>query len=96
MNHPESSYHYDENFQDYVWDRIFYQLVTMDISMEREFDPIVYTPRMLILPPPTKESFIPFSKVDDIIVLSWIDRIETDMVTAQKWNTIKLMTEYQQ
>ena len=80
-----------------VYTQIHYDLLALDISMEREKDPTSGMSCVLNLPPPDPNNFIPFEKVDVRVVLKWIDELTPEITTWQEQNTnklIKLLSSY--
>ena len=89
------SYRYDEILKDNVWVSVPWNLITADISMEREKDPEVRRRFVLELPPPDPATFIPFKNVTERTVLDWIDRLTPEICELQRQNTCELQNRHQ-
>lgn len=87
LNHYINICEYDPNFNDKVWKRILWGLITTDISMEQPKDPYSVTHHILDLPPPDSSTFVPFDKVTQIVVLDWIYKLVPNMPDIQRKNT---------
>lgn len=77
INHPDNIIEFDSEFNDKVWKRIHWDLVTMDISDPNIEAPSVAVPYYTDLPPTIDPAeFIPFDQVDERVLLRWIDETE--------------------
>lgn len=85
MNHPDNIVEFDPEFNDKVWKRICWDLVTMDISNPDVEPPSVAHSYYTDLPPTIDPAeFIPFDQVDERDLLRWIDEAEGPRVMRQR------------
>jgi hypothetical protein len=90
----KSTWHFDPSFQDKVWDKLVYMLVTRDIDMKHTKTPFQVSEFELNLPAPTPETFIPFDQVEERDMTAWIDALDDTLVEKQRTNTFTLMRRF--
>lgn len=77
--------------EDGVYKQIVYDIMTFDMSLDREEKIAIWTPFVLDLPPPPA-NLIPFEQVDGRAILKWIDELvpTQEILSCQEMNTQKL------
>lgn len=94
MDNPSNIIEFDSTFNDMVWKRVYWDLVTRDITIGSK---AIYITRYFTdLPPPSgPEEFIPYDEVDVRVILRWIDEVEGDaMLKKQRFNTSCLVSDF--